>query len=57
MSRLSTVPVLALPSEGLALERWARGNISAVVAAVDTTLASALRCEPAWLSRLNTTLV
>ena len=42
MSRLSPVPVLALPSEGLALERWARGNISAVVAAVDTTLASAV---------------
>jgi nucleotide-binding universal stress UspA family protein len=42
MSRLSPVPVLALPSEGPALERWARGNISAVVAAVDTTLASAV---------------
>ena len=28
MSRLSPVPVLALPSEGPALERWARGNIS-----------------------------
>ena len=42
ISRLSPVPVLALPSEGLALERWARGNISAVVAAVDTTLASAV---------------
>ncbi len=42
MSRLSPVPVLALPSEGPALDRWARGNISAVVAAVDTTLASAI---------------
>ena len=42
MGRLSPVPVLALPSEGPALERWARGNISAVVAAVDTTLASAI---------------
>jgi nucleotide-binding universal stress UspA family protein len=42
MSRLSPVPVLALPSDGRALERWARGKISAVVAAVDTTLASAI---------------
>lgn len=42
MSRLSPVPVLVLPSEGPALERWARGNISAVVAAVDSTLASAV---------------
>ena len=36
MSRLSPVPILALPSEGPALERWARGNISAVVTAVDS---------------------
>ena len=42
LSRLSPVPVLALPSEGPALERWARGDISVVVAAVDTTLASAV---------------
>jgi nucleotide-binding universal stress UspA family protein len=42
MSRLSPVPVLVLPPEGSALDRWTRGNISAVVAAVDTTLASAV---------------
>jgi nucleotide-binding universal stress UspA family protein len=42
LSRVSPVPVLVLPSKGRALERWARGNIRSVVAAVDTTLASAV---------------
>ena len=42
MSRWSPVPVLALPSKGPALERLARGHISRVVAAVDSTLASAV---------------
>ena len=42
MSRVSPVPILALPSEGPALERWVRGHISAVVTAVDRTLASAV---------------
>jgi nucleotide-binding universal stress UspA family protein len=58
MSRLSPVPVLALPSEGPALERWARGRISAVVAAVDTRLASAvaLRTGAAFAARHGASL-
>jgi nucleotide-binding universal stress UspA family protein len=47
LSRWSPVPVLALPSEGAALERLARGNISRVVAAVDFTLASAVALRTA----------
>jgi nucleotide-binding universal stress UspA family protein len=47
MSRWSPVPVLALPSEGAALERLARGNIRRVVAAVDSTLASAVALRTA----------
>jgi nucleotide-binding universal stress UspA family protein len=47
MSRWSSVPVLALPSEGAALERLARGDISRVVAAVDSTLASAVALRTA----------
>ena len=42
ISRWSPVPVLALPSEAAALERLARGGISRIVAAVDSTLASAV---------------
>jgi nucleotide-binding universal stress UspA family protein len=42
MSRWSSVPVLALPSEGQAVARVARGNISRVLAAVDSTFASAV---------------
>jgi nucleotide-binding universal stress UspA family protein len=53
MSRLSPVPVLALPSGGAALERWARGAISRVVAALDSTPASAvgLRAGVAFAAR------
>ena len=47
MSRWSPVPVLAVPSEGSALERLARGNISRVVAAVDFSLASAVALRTA----------
>lgn len=47
MSRRSPVPVLALPSEGPALDRLARGNIRQVVAAVDFTLASAIALRTA----------
>jgi nucleotide-binding universal stress UspA family protein len=58
MSRWSPVPVLALPSEGPALERLARGNISRVVAAVDCTVASAaaLRTVVALVARHNARL-
>jgi nucleotide-binding universal stress UspA family protein len=42
MSRWPSVPVLALPSEGEAVERLARGNISRILAAVDSTFASAV---------------
>jgi nucleotide-binding universal stress UspA family protein len=45
ISRWSPVPVLALPSEGAALERFARGNISRIVAAVDSTFASAVALQ------------
>ena len=47
MSRWSPVPVLALPSEGPALERLARGYIGRVVVAVDSTLASAVALRTA----------
>lgn len=47
LSRWSPVPVLVLPSEGPALERWARGHISRLVAAVDSTLASAVALRTA----------
>jgi nucleotide-binding universal stress UspA family protein len=42
MSRWSSVPVLAVPSEGQAVERLANGNISRILAAVDSTIASAV---------------
>jgi nucleotide-binding universal stress UspA family protein len=47
MSRWSSVPVLAVPSEDPALERLARGDISRVAVAVDSTLASAVALRSA----------
>jgi nucleotide-binding universal stress UspA family protein len=42
MGRLSPVPVLALPSAGPALDRWAAGRVHRVLTAVDSTVASAV---------------
>jgi nucleotide-binding universal stress UspA family protein len=47
LSRWSPVPALVLPSDGPALGRLARGDISRVLAAVDCTLASAVALRTA----------
>ena len=58
ISRLSPVPVLALPSEGIALSNDGRVATSARSSLRSIQrLRPPLRCEPAWLSRLDTALV
>jgi nucleotide-binding universal stress UspA family protein len=47
LARMSSVPVLALPAAGAALERWGAGNVSRVLAAVDSTRASAVALKTA----------
>ena len=42
LSRSSPVPVLVLPAQGPALDRVARGDISRVVVAVDSSVGSAI---------------
>jgi nucleotide-binding universal stress UspA family protein len=45
LGRLSSVPVLAVPSGGRALDRWAAGKVERVLAALDSTHASAVALQ------------
>lgn len=58
MSRRSPAPVLVLPSEARAGQRWSRGDIRRVIAAVDATAASAvaLRTAVSLATRFDATL-